>query len=177
MALPRSRASKCLGVYLANPFYRGPQSLGLVEWPTSPRKISHALKPEEQEAVTRYWATAPITTTHNAPKFSTTDTIILAINQLNAQKSSFIISLLYASTCFKHYVLIIRRSKLYYTASGINTLTKKVAFIQLLKLFGVHLLYTNFRIYRKCNLTVFKTCFLCRWPSRAFSADSAITVK
>ena len=30
-------------------------------------------------------------------------------------------SLLYASTCFKHYVLIIRRSKLYYTASGIIT--------------------------------------------------------
>ena len=28
-------------------------------------------------------------------------------------------SLLYASTCFEHYVLIIRRSKLYYTASGI----------------------------------------------------------
>ena len=32
-----------------------------------------------------------------------------------------IISLLYASTCFEHYVLIIRRSKLYYTASGIIT--------------------------------------------------------
>ena len=31
------------------------------------------------------------------------------------------ISLLYASTCFEHYVLIIRRSKLYYTASGIFT--------------------------------------------------------
>ena len=30
-------------------------------------------------------------------------------------------SLLYASTCFEHYVLIIRRSKLYYTASGIIT--------------------------------------------------------
>ena len=28
---------------------------------------------------------------------------------------------LYASTCFEHYVLIIRRSKLYYTASGIIT--------------------------------------------------------
>ena len=28
---------------------------------------------------------------------------------------------LYASTCFEHYVLIIRRSKLYYTASGIVT--------------------------------------------------------
>ena len=47
--------------------------------------------------------------------------IILAINQLHAKKSSFIISLLYASTFFKHYVLIIRRSKLYYTASGIIT--------------------------------------------------------
>ena len=33
--------------------------------------------------------------------------------------SCFIISFLYASTCFEHYVLIIRRSKLYYTVSGI----------------------------------------------------------
>jgi len=30
-------------------------------------------------------------------------------------------SLSYASTCFEHYVLIVRRSKLYYTASGIIT--------------------------------------------------------
>ena len=29
-------------------------------------------------------------------------------------------SLLYSSTCFEHYVLIIRRSKSYYTASGIR---------------------------------------------------------
>jgi len=28
-------------------------------------------------------------------------------------------SFLYASTCFEHYVLIIMRSKLYYTSSGI----------------------------------------------------------
>ena len=35
--------------------------------------------------------------------------------------SCFIINLLYASTCFEHYVLIIRWSKLYYTASGIIT--------------------------------------------------------
>jgi len=47
--------------------------------------------------------------------------IILVINQLNAQKSCFIISLSYASTCFEHYALIIRWSKLYYTASGITT--------------------------------------------------------
>ena len=46
--------------------------------------------------------------------------IILVINQLNAQ-SCFIISLLYASACFEHYVLIISRSKLYYTTSGIFT--------------------------------------------------------
>ena len=36
-------------------------------------------------------------------------------------KILFIISLLYASTCLEHYVLIIRGSKLYYTASGIIT--------------------------------------------------------
>jgi len=43
---------------------------------------------------------------------------ILVINKLNAQN---VISLLYASTCFEHYVLIITRSKLYYTASGTIT--------------------------------------------------------
>ena len=47
--------------------------------------------------------------------------IILVINQLHAQNLVFVISLLYASTCFEHYVLIIRRSKFYYTASGIIT--------------------------------------------------------
>ena len=31
------------------------------------------------------------------------------------------ISLFHASTCFEHHVLIVRRSKLYYTASGIIT--------------------------------------------------------
>jgi len=44
---------------------------------------------------------------------------ILVINQLDAQ--NFAISLLHTSTCFEHYVLILRRSKLYYTASGIIT--------------------------------------------------------
>ena len=47
--------------------------------------------------------------------------IILVINQLNAQNLVFLISLLYASTFFEHYVLIIRRSKLCYTASVIVT--------------------------------------------------------
>jgi len=44
---------------------------------------------------------------------------ILVINQLDAQNFCFTISLFHISTCFEHHVLIIRRSKLYYTASGI----------------------------------------------------------
>jgi len=47
---------------------------------------------------------------------------VLVINQLDEQNLCFKISLFHASTCFEHYVLIIRRSKLYYTASGIITL-------------------------------------------------------
>ena len=35
-----------------------------------------------------------------------------------------LISLLNASTCFEHYVLVIRMSKFYYTASGIITLCR-----------------------------------------------------
>ena len=34
------------------------------------------------------------------------------------------------------------------------TYLKNVAFIQLLKLYGVSLLYVNCRIYRQCKLTV-----------------------
>ena len=34
-------------------------------------------------------------------------------------KICFTISLFQASTCFEHHVLIVSRSKLYYTASGI----------------------------------------------------------
>jgi len=37
-------------------------------------------------------------------------------------KICFTISLFDASTCFEHHVLIIRRSKFYYTVSGIITL-------------------------------------------------------
>jgi len=46
---------------------------------------------------------------------------ILIINQLDTQHFCSTISLFHASTCFEHHVLIIRRSKLYYTASGIIT--------------------------------------------------------
>ena len=46
---------------------------------------------------------------------------ISVINQLDAQNFCFTISLFHASTCFEHHVLIIRRSKLHYTASGIVT--------------------------------------------------------
>ena len=41
-------------------------------------------------------------------------------------------SLFHASTRFEHYVLIVRRSKLYYTASGIITL-KQASGLKLLK--------------------------------------------
>ena len=44
---------------------------------------------------------------------------ILNINQLDAL--NFIISLFEASTCFEHHLLIVRRPKFYYTASGIIT--------------------------------------------------------
>jgi len=46
---------------------------------------------------------------------------ISVINQLDAQNFCFTISLFHASTCFEHHVLIIRRSELHYTASGIIT--------------------------------------------------------
>jgi len=57
---------------------------------------------------------------------------ILVINQLDAQNFCFTISLFHASTCFEHHVVIIRRSKLYYTAAGIITL-KQVSGLKLLK--------------------------------------------
>ena len=44
---------------------------------------------------------------------------VLVINQLDAHK--FTISLFHACTCFEHHVLIVRRSKLYSTASGVIT--------------------------------------------------------
>jgi len=50
--------------------------------------------------------------------------LILVINQLDAQNFCFTVSLFRASTCLEHNVLIIRRSKLYYTASGIVTLCR-----------------------------------------------------
>jgi len=59
---------------------------------------------------------------------------ILVINQLEAQNVCFTISLFHVSTCFEHHVLIIRRSTLHYTASGIVTpiggLTHKMFVLQ-----------------------------------------------
>jgi len=46
---------------------------------------------------------------------------ISVFNQLDAQNFCFTISLFHTSTCFEHHVLIIWRSKLHYTASGIIT--------------------------------------------------------
>jgi len=44
----------------------------------------------------------------------------------------FTVILFHASVCFEHHVLVIRRSKLHYTASGIITL-KQVSGLKLLK--------------------------------------------
>jgi len=49
---------------------------------------------------------------------------ILVMNQHDAQNFCFTVSLFHACTCFEHHVLITRRSKLYYTASGIITLCR-----------------------------------------------------
>jgi len=57
---------------------------------------------------------------------------IVVINQLDAQNFHFTINLFHASICFEHNVLIIKRSKLYHTASGIITL-KQVSGLKLLK--------------------------------------------
>ena len=53
-------------------------------------------------------------------------TIYLNINQLDAL--NFIMSLFHTSTCFEYHVLIVMRSKLYYTASGIMTLKQVSGF-------------------------------------------------
>jgi hypothetical protein len=58
----------------------------------------------------------------------------------------FIISSLYTSTCFENYVLVIRRSKLCYTVSGIVTLCRWLSGAQVERvLVGMHfdLLMTN----------------------------------
>jgi len=52
--------------------------------------------------------------------------VYLNINQLDAL--NFTVSLFHASTCFEHHVLIVKRSKLYYTASGIITLKEVSVF-------------------------------------------------
>jgi len=61
-------------------------------------------------------------------------------------KICFTISLFHASTCFKHHVLIIRRSKLHYTASGIITqvwwylklIVKQILCIKLVKYWDIY---------------------------------------
>ena len=62
---------------------------------------------------------------------------ISVINELDAQNFCFTISLFHASTCFEH-VLIIKRSKFHYTASGIITL-KQVSGLKLLKYSSINM--------------------------------------
>ena len=57
---------------------------------------------------------------------------ISVTNQLDVQRFCFTISLFHAYTCFEHYVLIIGKSKLHYTASGITTL-KQMSGLKLIK--------------------------------------------
>jgi len=57
---------------------------------------------------------------------------ISVINQLDAQNFCFTMSIFHAFICFEHHVLIIRRSKLHYTASGIIT-QKQVSGLKLIK--------------------------------------------
>jgi uncharacterized membrane protein len=56
----------------------------------------------------------------------------LVINQLDAQNVCFTVSLFHASTCFEHHVLIIRRSELHYTASGISSSIAKCYYFYVL---------------------------------------------
>ena len=51
-------------------------------------------------------------------------TITLGNDQLDTQLLDFTISLLSSSTCFEHYMLIIRRLNCIDAASGIVTLSK-----------------------------------------------------
>jgi len=55
-------------------------------------------------------------------------------------KICFTISLFPASTCFEHHVLIVRRSKLYYTASGIITL-KQVSGLKITNITKITTIY------------------------------------
>ena len=65
------------------------------------------------------WQHMTLTFTAYLPKQHHLIFIYLNINQLDAL--NFIISLFQASTCFEHHVLIVRRSKFYYSVSGIVT--------------------------------------------------------
>ena len=56
--------------------------------------------------------------------------LFINIHQLDAL--NFVINLFQASTCFEHYVLIVRKSKLHYIVSSIITL-KQVSGLKLLK--------------------------------------------
>ena len=64
-------------------------------------------------------------------------------------KIYFTISLFHVSKCFEHHVLIVRRSKLYYTASGIITL-KQVSGLKITKITKIIKIYKYEHIVVKC---------------------------
>ena len=69
-------------------------------------------------------------------------------------------SLFHASTCFEHHVLIVRRPKLYYTASGIITL-KQVNGLKLLKITKI----TKIVIYKYEHIVV---KFMCEFTHKFY---------
>jgi len=78
-----------------------------------------------------------------------------------------------SSTCFEHYVLIIRRSTLYYTASGIITLCRWPSGAQVER--GLSILYVLYMFRALCahhqevKIVLYSIRYrhTCRWPSGA----------
>ena len=93
----------------------------LLTFITVPSRIlqEEGIGPENQDIAT---ASSVLQNFVNCPSGVVKKIFILIINQLDGTKFCFTISLFHASTCFQHHVLIIRRSRLYYTAFGIITL-------------------------------------------------------
>jgi len=83
-----------------------------VHWPTKAQlfhKLSHSYMFRHYRVIFRELVINTLS--------SSTSVFISVINQLDAENICLTISLFHASTCFEHHVLIIRRSKLHYTAS------------------------------------------------------------
>ena len=114
-------------------------------------------------------------------------------------KICFTVSLFHASTCLEHHVLIVRRAKLYYTASGIVTpvggrLVRRLREDSLSIILVINQLDAQNMFYNKfisCLYMIRAPCahrqevkivlysiryrHACRWPSRAQSSLNLCT--